>query len=361
MRIAVLTSGGVDSSVALRLLEEQDHQVTAFYLKIWLDQSTAHLGQASCPWEEDLEHIRNVCREAYIDFEVLSMGKAYYEKVVEETITEVRAGRTPNPDVFCNNRIKFGLFLNQITGFDQVATGHYAQTRKVHGKTHLVATPDAVKDQTYFLAGIPSHKLETVVFPIGHLMKPQVRQLARVYNLSNQSRKDSQGICFLGKLKYSDFLKHYLGVRPGIFLEEETNQKLGVHQGFWFYTPGQRHGIGLGGGPWYVVRKNPEEDIVYISRRYQEVIRRNFLITDCNWFSGEPPVTDTLEVKLRHGPFRHRCKLRNSEVILESQDQGIAEGQIAVFYDQDLCLGSGRIIHQSEAKNSSPQKTSDCL
>ena len=348
MRIAVLTSGGVDSSVALRLLEEQDHQVTAFYLKIWLDRHTAHLGQAFCPWEEDLEHLRNVCREANIDLEILSMGPAYYEKVVEQTIAEVKAGRTPNPDVFCNNQIKFGLFLNQITGFDRIASGHYAQTRVVDTKTHLVATPDQVKDQTYFLAGLPSQKLDNVLFPIGHLLKSQVRDLARIYNLSNQNRKDSQGICFLGKLKYRSFLEHYLGTRIGHLVEEETGRCVGEHPGFWFYTPGQRHGIGLAGGPWYVVRKNAEENLVFISRRYQDLKRQSFGIEECNWFSGAPPITEALEVKVRHGPFRHRGKLRAlsekaGTVDLETQDQGIAEGQIAVFYQGDLCLGSGRI------------------
>jgi len=348
MKIAVLTSGGVDSSVALRLLEEQDHDVTAFYLKIWLEDELTYLNQ--CPWEDDLTQIRGVCREAKIQLEIMSMQRAYFERVVEHCISEVRAGRTPNPDVFCNSRIKFGLFLEQITGFDAVASGHYALTRKVDGKTHLVATPDLIKDQTYFLANLPSHKLDNILFPVGHLPKTEVRSLAHEFNLPNKNRKDSQGICFLGKFKYRDFLKHYLGIKTGNLVEKETSNIVGTHDGFWFYTPGQRQGIGLSGGPWYVVGKNVDENVVFISKNYyaEDHKRDHFVIASCNWFSGATPQKHSLEVKMRHGPHRHRCQIQplpdgRVEVSLQSQDQGIAAGQFAVFYDGDLCLGAGVI------------------
>lgn len=348
MKIAVLTSGGVDSSVALRLLEEQDHEVTAFYLKIWLEDELTYLNQ--CPWEDDLTQVREVCKGAKVQLEVMSMQRAYFERVVEHCIEEVRQGRTPNPDVFCNSRIKFGLFLDQITGFDAVASGHYAITRKVDGRTHLAATPDLVKDQTYFLANLPSHKLDNILFPIGHLHKHQVRSLAQEFNLPNKDRKDSQGICFLGKFKYRDFLKHYLGTRSGHLVEQETGKIVGSHDGFWFYTPGQRSGIGLSGGPWYVVGKNHIENTVFISKNYyaDDHKRDKFAISGCNWFAGKPPSQSNLEVKLRHGPNRHKCHLMARgdgwfDVILESQDQGIAVGQFAVFYDGDLCLGCGVI------------------
>lgn len=349
MKIAVLTSGGVDSSVALRLLEEQDHDVTAFYLKIWLEDELTYLNQ--CPWEDDLAQVRGVCREANVKLEVLSMQTAYYQRVVEHCIAEVKAGRTPNPDVFCNTRIKFGMFLEQITGFDAVASGHYALTRKVDGKTHLVATPDLVKDQTYFLANLPSHKLDNIIFPIGHLPKSEVRNLAHEFNLPNKDRKDSQGICFLGKFKYRNFLKHYLGTRSGRLVEKETGNILGSHDGFWFYTPGQRQGIGLSGGPWYVVGKNVDENVVFISKDYYADAhkRDHFTIDSCNWFSGIVPENRSLEVKMRHGPNRHTCQIASLpngkvDVRLDAQDQGIAAGQFAVFYDGDLCLGCGVIV-----------------
>lgn len=348
MKIAVLTSGGVDSSVALRLLEEQDHEVTAFYLKIWLEDELTYLNQ--CPWEDDLTQVRDVCREANVQLEIMSMQRAYFDRVVEHCIEEVRKGRTPNPDVFCNTRIKFGLFLEQITGFDAVASGHYAMSRKINGKTHLIATPDLVKDQTYFLANLPSSKLDNILFPVGHLHKTEVRQLAHQFNLPNKNRKDSQGICFLGKFKYRDFLKHYLGVKPGHLVERETGKIVGSHDGFWFYTPGQRQGIGLSGGPWYVVAKNSEENTVFISKHYyaENLKRDSFSIASCNWFSGNFPQKKDLTVKLRHGPARHSCHLTatndGADVMLATQDQGIAAGQFAVFYDGDICLGCGVIV-----------------
>jgi len=348
MKIAVLTSGGVDSSVALRLLAEQGHEVTAFYLKIWLEDELTYLNK--CPWEDDLTQVRDVCREANVQLEVMSMQRAYFERVVDHSIAEVRVGRTPNPDVFCNSRIKFGLFLEQITGFDAVASGHYAQSRKVDGKTHLVATPDLVKDQTYFLANLPSQKLDNILFPIGHLQKTQVRELAHRFDLPNKDRKDSQGICFLGKFKYRDFLKHYLGTRAGNLVEKETGKIVGSHDGFWFYTKGQRHGICLSGGPWYVVDKDVVDNTVYISKSYFAVDhkRDHFLADSCNWFSGQMPEKRSLDVKLRHGPHRHSCQINPLDsgqlaVKLSSQDQGIAAGQFAVFYDGDLCLGAGVI------------------
>lgn len=350
MDVAVLTSGGVDSSVSLRLLEEQDHRVTAFYLKIWLEDELSHLG--FCPWKEDLDYIREICREINVELEVLSMQRAYFDRVVQYAIDEVRVGRTPNPDIFCNNRIKFGLFLDQITGFDAVASGHYAQTIVVNGKTHLKQAPDPVKDQTYFLATLPEHKLNNIIFPIGHLNKAEVRQLAAAFALPNKNRKDSQGICFLGKFKYRDFLNHYLGKKPGKFIEYETRNIVGQHDGYWYYTPGQRQGIGLSGGPWFVVSKNIHENTVFISRAYynNHLQRKAFKAINCAWFAENPPVKTSLRVKLRHGPYFHDCTIKvESEqtlsVVLSSSDQGIAEGQFAVFYDEDVCLGAGQIIN----------------
>jgi len=350
MNIAVLLSGGVDSSVALRLLKEQGHDLTAFYLKIWLEDEASFLG--SCPWEEDLSYARKVCEQADVPLRIIPFQKEYYDSVVAYTIAEVKEGRTPNPDIFCNSLIKFGAFLDNFGDhFDKVATGHYAQVQENNGIASLVRAPDQIKDQTYFLAKLTQEQLNKALFPIGHLMKEHVRQLAMDYDLPTKDRKDSQGICFLGKLKFKDFLKHYLGENPGDLIEFETGNKLGEHKGFWYHTIGQRQGSGLAGGPWYVVAKDPKKNIVYVSRNYysSDKQRDSFSIDHCNWIEGCSPEKNDLHVKLRHGKQIHSCKLLlNNEnagtVQLLSRDQGIAPGQFAVFYDGERCLGSGVII-----------------
>lgn len=347
MKIAVLVSGGVDSSVALRLLEEQDHDIAAFYLKIWLDENLSHL--TSCPWEEDLNYIKQICKEINVPFEILSMQKAYYERVVEFTISEIKSGRTPNPDVWCNNRIKFGLFSEQITGFDRIASGHYARLSTFGNYPILKMAPDPIKDQTYFLAHLPRNRLNGLLFPIGDLTKQEVRQLATDYGLPNAKRKDSQGICFLGKFKYRDFVKHFCGTKRGHFVEFETGKKVGQHLGYWFYTRGQRKGMGLSGGPWYIVDKDPDTNVVYVSKTYQSLVslRKSFIVDSLNWFLN-PEEGETLKVKLRHGPKTNSCVLtkisdQSIAVELSEPDQGLAAGQFAVFYRDDICLGSGII------------------
>lgn len=348
MNIAVLVSGGVDSSVALRLLKDQGHTLTAFYLKIWLEDELAYLG--TCPWEEDLVYVRAVCEQAGVPLEIISLQKEYLDEVVSYTIAQIQAGNTPNPDILCNQRIKFGAFYKKIgNAFDFVATGHYAQRIEKEGKVYLATAPDAVKDQTYFLSHLTQEQLKKALFPIGHLTKDQVRELAQQYDLPNKTRKDSQGICFLGKLKFSDFVRHHVGQKEGDLLEYETGKKLGIHQGFWYYTIGQRQGLGLAGGPWYVVAKDTKTNRVFISRQYysQEKVRDTFIINACNWIT-EPPKTDTVQVKMRHGVKKYNGKLKliehgRYEVILDQNDQGIAPGQFAVLYDNNICLGSGVI------------------
>ena len=233
--------------------------------------------------------------------------------------------------------------------FDKVASGHYAQVRENNNLFELVMAPDAVKDQTYFLSYLSQEQLSKLLFPIGHLDKNQVRELAQQYNLANKERKDSQGICFLGKLKFPDFIKHYLGEKNGELVEYETGKQLGTHKGFWYHTLGQRQGLGLAGGPWYVVKKDPDENRIYISRDYynEEKQRNSFYVSECNWMSGSEPVRADLHVKLRHGQHRYACHMTREGqqffVQLDSRDQGLAPGQFAVFYDGDVCLGSGII------------------
>jgi len=349
MKIAVLVSGGVDSSVALRLLQEQGHELTAFYLKIWLEDELSYLGD--CPWEEDLRYVRQVCEQANVPLQVISLQKEYWDHVVSYTMAEIKSGRTPNPDVLCNQRIKFGMLFNHIGGsFDKVATGHYAQIEQKDGYFALKRAPDLIKDQTYFLSYLSQKQLSRALFPIGHLQKEQVRQLAHRYNLPNKERKDSQGICFLGKLKFNDFIKYHVGEQQGDLIEYETGKKLGCHKGFWFHTIGQRQGSGLAGGPWYVVAKDVQCNIVYVSRNYysSDKQRNTFIVSDCNWLSGTVPVKKDLQVKVRHGKNLYGCSIEPLEngtwrVTLDQDDQGIAPGQFAVFYNEQECLGAGVI------------------
>lgn len=350
MNIAVLLSGGVDSSVALALLREQGVPVTACYLKIWLEDELSFLG--SCPWEDDLTYVRAVCAQYDVSLEIVPLQRAYWERVVTHTIDEIKLGRTPNPDIWCNQRIKFGMFFDQVgMQVDRAATGHYARVEHRDDRWRLLCAPDPVKDQTYFLSFLSQEQLSRALFPIGHLAKAEVRALAERYNLPNKQRKDSQGICFLGKLKFSEFIKYHLGELPGKLVEAETGAVVGEHKGYWFYTLGQRQGIGLSGGPWYVVKKNIEENIVYVSRTYhdEDKARDTFTVGECNWIGTVlPDDGGPVTVKLRHGPQRHECTVARTEqgqlaVTLATRDQGIAPGQYAVFYRDDECLGAGVI------------------
>jgi tRNA-5-taurinomethyluridine 2-sulfurtransferase len=350
MKIAVLVSGGVDSSVALRLLKEQGHDLTAFYLKIWLEDELSYLGD--CPWEEDLAYVRTVCQQADVPLRIISLQKEYWDQVVAYTMAEIKAGRTPNPDILCNQRIKFGMFFNHIDlSFDKVATGHYSQCSQSLATYKLFRAPDPIKDQTYFLSYLSQAQLSRALFPIGHLRKHQVRELAQKFDLPNKERKDSQGICFLGKLKFNDFIKYHVGEKVGDLIEYETGKKLGSHKGFWFHTIGQRQGSGLAGGPWYVVSKDPQANTVFMSRNYYspDKQRNTFAVRDCNWIAGSLPAKSDLQVKLRHGKMIYNCTIAPRSqgewhVTLAQDDQGIAAGQFAVFYDGDECLGAGIIV-----------------
>lgn len=349
MKIAVLLSGGVDSSVALRLLQEQGYDVTAFYLKIWLEDELSFLG--SCPWKEDLKYVEAVCKQAKVPLQVVSLQKEYFENVVAYTLKEVRAGRTPNPDVMCNNQIKFGLFFKKMPkGFDRVASGHYAQITQKGGHWFLKKSPDPIKDQTYFLANLKQNQLKKIIFPIGNLKKSEVRALAEKFKLPNKNRKDSQGICFLGKLKFDEFLKSYLGEKKGKIVEYESGKTLGEHNGYFYYTTGQRRGIRLPDGPFYVVAKNIKKNIVYVSKHYHEHDKKRdtFEVGRFNWFAGAFPKTKNLKVKIRHGEKNYSCMLKKlslskAVVKIKGNDQGIAPGQFAVFYEKNICLGSGMI------------------
>jgi len=366
MKIAVLVSGGVDSSVALRLLKDEGHELTAFYLKIWLEDELSFLGE--CPWEDDLAYVRAVCEQAGVLLEVVPFQKEYWAQVVSYTMNEVKEGRTPNPDMLCNARIKFGAFYDFLKknhnpelvegsevksagGFDKIATGHYAWTETgSNGKTLLMMSPDPIKDQTYFLSQLTQAQVSRALFPIGKLQKSEVRKLAEQYHLPNAKRKDSQGICFLGKIPFDRFLEYHLGKRPGRLIEQETGTVLGGHDGFWYFTVGQRRGIKLSGGPWYVVKKDTVTNEVFISHgTHHELLARDmFAVGAVNWIAGEAPWRLNLQVKIRHGEKLYPATIEYMEdgtvkVTLKEKDPGLACGQFAVFYDDGVCLGGGVI------------------
>ena len=377
MKIAVLVSGGVDSSVALRLLKDEGHELTAFYLKIWLEDELSFLGE--CPWEDDLAYVRAVCEQAGVPLEVVPFQKEYWERVVAYTVNEVKEGRTPNPDMLCNARIKFGAFYEYISdkGYDKIATGHYAWTEEVchpagclpavgmagtrsrvePGTTKQVllrVSPDPIKDQTYFLSQLSQEQVSKALFPIGKFPKSEVRKLAEKFALPNAKRKDSQGICFLGKIPFDQFLEYHLGKKPGKLIEYETGEVLGEHDGFWYFTVGQRRGIKLPGGPWYVIKKVAETNEVFISHgaHHELLARDTFIVGNMNWVSGTEPEKRELSVKIRHGAKMYQATveyLANGmvKVILIEKDLGVAEGQFAVFYDGLVCLGGGVISASS--------------
>ncbi|MEI6070792.1 MAG: tRNA 2-thiouridine(34) synthase MnmA [Verrucomicrobiae bacterium] len=349
MKIAMLISGGVDSSVALRLLKDAGHDVTAFYLKIWLEDELSFLGE--CPWEEDLSFVRSVCEGAGVPLRVVPFQKEYHERIVSYVIAEAKAGRTPNPDVFCNTLIKFGAFVEAYGDkFDRVATGHYATMEVRDGKARLLRSADEHKDQTYFLSRLRQDQMEKAMFPIGGCRKDEVRDLARQFGLSNAARKDSQGICFLGAIPFDKFLEEALGTREGNIVDAKTGAVLAKHRGYWFYTIGQRRGIGLSGGPWYVTGKDVEKNTICVSNAHRsaETARTEFDVEGLLWIADVPGADDSLTVKLRHGVHEYPCALvippdGRGTVKLSRGDPGIAAGQIAAFYRGDECLGSGII------------------
>ncbi|QQS35549.1 MAG: tRNA 2-thiouridine(34) synthase MnmA [Ignavibacteriales bacterium] len=347
MKIAVLLSGGVDSSVALRLLKEEGHDLTAYYLKIWLQDEFSFLGD--CPWEEDLKYARDVCDQADVELKVLPLQEEYWASVVSYTIDEIKEGRTPNPDIYCNSLIKFGQFYEKIdSSFDKVASGHYAGVINENDLYKLKCSPDPVKDQTYFLAYLTQAQISRALFPLNKYMKKDVRELAEKYSLPTMHRRDSQGICFLGQIKFNEFVKHHLGEIPGDIIDVDSGKILGKHHGYYYFTIGQRSGLGLSGGPWYVVNKDVKENLIYISRENKAMRERKiFDVGKFNWIADKPSGKN-LRVKIRHGARFYDCSLEIEKeegiVRLKEADQGIAPGQFAVFYENDYCLGGAVII-----------------
>ena len=352
MNIAALVSGGVDSSVVVHLLKEQGYTPDIFYIRIGMEDEEGYI---DCPAEEDIEITQWIAKKYGCRFEEVNLHKEYWDNVVSYTIESVRKGLTPNPDVMCNKLIKFGAFDDRRGhDYDRIATGHYATTAVVDGNVFLATAKDPIKDQTDFLSQLEYRQIQKLMFPIGHLMKSEVRTIAHEAHLPSADRKDSQGICFLGKINYNDFIKRYLGEREGKIVELETGKVLGTHKGYWFHTIGQRKGLYLSGGPWFVVRKDIEENVLYVSQGYDPREQYGDRITLMG-FHPLAPITLTLPMevkfKIRHTPeFHpgHLVQLPDGLVQIESEEliQGIAAGQYATIYDSDahLVIASGMIV-----------------
>jgi tRNA-specific 2-thiouridylase len=247
--------------------------------------------------------------------------------------------------------IKFGQFYDKIdNSYEKVASGHYAWVDEVNGKFLLERSPDPVKDQTYFLAYLTQQQLSRALFPIGKFKKTRIRELAYKYQLPNMDRKDSQGICFLGQVKFKEFIKHHLGEIEGEIIDIDSGKVMGKHPGYYYFTIGQRSGLGLGGGPWYVVKKDVENNIVFISSKNtasREI--DEFNVGKFNWIEEEEPHKKNLLIKVRHGENFYNCNLTLNDngmgtVKLDKPDKGIAAGQFAVFYEDEVCLGGGVIL-----------------
>lgn len=348
-RIAVLLSGGVDSSVVVWEFARLGLHPDCFYIMIGPEEKE----EWDCSSEEDLEMATAVAAKYGCKLQVVDCHQEYWNEVTRYTMEKVKAGYTPNPDVMCNRLIKFGAFDEKMGhNYDLIATGHYAQTEiDEQGDKWLVTSPDPVKDQTDFLAQIYSWQLRKAIFPIGHHVKNEVREIAEAEHLINAKRRDSQGICFLGQINYNDYIRRYLGDNPGDVVELETGKRIGEHKGLWYHTIGQRKGLGFGGGPWFVVKKDVEHNILYVSHGYdpQTAYKKDFPLHDFHFLTREVDMHH-VTFKIRHTPEYHPATIERMEdgrMMVHAREaiHGVAPGQFCVVYDENhhRCYGSGEI------------------
>ncbi len=350
--IMVGLSGGVDSSVAAHMLLEDGHQVTGLFMKNWEEDDTAEY----CNATEDLKDAEKICKLLDIELKTINFSKEYWERVFTGFVDEYRKGRTPNPDIVCNKEIKFKEFLDWALGLgaDCIATGHYARIKKSSGTFKLEKGLDHNKDQSYFLYTLNQETLSQACFPIGHMTKQAVRDRARDLSLPVHDKKDSTGICFIGERRFVDFLKSYLPSDPGKILTLD-GKIIGQHQGAYYYTIGQRQGLGIGGAgePWYVVSKNVEENVIYAvqGKQHPALFSNSLIVQNLHWISGK-----TLQLPIRcMAKTRYRqpdqgCQIVSivpdgMEVIFDRPQWGVATGQSIVFYDNTTCIGGGIIRH----------------
>lgn len=352
MRVVVGISGGVDSSVAAYLLKQQGHEVIGLFMVNWEEID------GTCTAETDYEDVKRVCNKIGIPYYSVNYAKEYYDRVFKHFLEEYKRGRTPNPDVLCNREIKFGPFLEQARrlGADMIATGHYCKKIEKDGKYYLAKSHDLNKDQSYFLNQLSQSQLQSVLFPLAEIDKPEVRRIAAELELSTATKKDSTGICFIGERNFKNFLKNYLPAMPGDIVDLEGN-KVGRHDGLMYYTLGQRRGLNIGGRKggngerWFVVKKDLDKNLLIVSQGEEdELFSDGLYASEMNWI---PCVPDKKEfdcfAKFRYRQPDQAVKVtvlddKHIKVDFDEPQRAITPGQYAVLYDADgICLGGGVI------------------
>jgi tRNA-specific 2-thiouridylase len=337
-------SGGVDSSLTAALLVEQGYDVTGVYMKNW----TQDLPGMRCPWADDLADAKRVAVQLGIDFKVFDFENEYRQKVVEYMIDEYKQGRTPNPDIMCNQEVKFKLFLEAALedGADLIATGHYARVKD----GALLQAVDTNKDQTYFLYRVTGEALQKTLFPLGEFTKPEVREMAKARGLYTAGKKDSQGICFVGQIGIREFLSQYVEQKAGKIIDKQTSKVLGQHDGAIFYTIGQRHGLDVGGGlPYYVVGKDMDTNEVYVTTNLNDdaLWKPELTVVSAHWIN-EVPAAGSYQIRVRHRAPLVKAELsyegNEVKLVLDSPERAVAPGQSIVMYDGETCIGGGILI-----------------
>ena len=357
--VIVGLSGGVDSSVAALLLLEQGYRVEGMFMKNWEDDDDA----TTCSAEQDLADAKQVCAELGIPLHQVNFAREYRQQVFDDCLQEFAAGRTPNPDVLCNQHIKFKAFLDHALrlGADLVATGHYARIQPNGGTLHLCKGRDGNKDQSYFLYTLGQAQLARTLFPLGDLEKPAVRELAEQAGFLNFDKKDSTGICFIGERDFSEFLARYLPRTPGD-IETPDGEVVGRHKGLAFYTLGQRQGLGIGGlrghegATWYVADKDPARNVLVVAPSHDHplLFASGLDAERLHWVAGAAPAREfRCTAKIRYRQPDQACQVRlqadgSAEVVFETPQRAVTPGQSIVFYDGDVCLGGGIIRRRHE-------------
>ncbi|WZL71933.1 tRNA 2-thiouridine(34) synthase MnmA [Clostridiaceae bacterium 35-E11] len=351
-KVVIGMSGGVDSSVAALVLKEQGYDVMGIFMKNWDEKDEF----GYCTSAEDYEDVRKVCDQIGIPYYTVNFEKEYWDRVFMYFLEEYKKGRTPNPDVMCNKEIKFKAFLDYTLkiGADYLATGHYAQVDYSDGEFHLIRGVDIHKDQTYFLCALGQYQLSKTMFPIGHLTKSKVREIALKAGLKTAKKKDSTGICFIGERNFKEFLSHYLPAQPGE-IRTFSGEIMGKHEGLMYYTLGQRKGLGIGGTgtgePWFVAEKDIKNNILYVVQGEKDLRLYSYglLATDLHWISQKTkPTSFQCAAKFRYRQPDQAVTVYLKEenkciVVFEKPQRAVTPGQAVVFYDKELCLGGGII------------------